>query len=143
MGQIGYPHRFIEPVIGLVINHMAAYGRQSEKSVRKLAARLYKYNTCIADLAILIEADKSGRPPLPQGQPESVGQMLQLSAKENCTTTQPAPLISGGEIMALGYEGPIIGKIQRRLYEMQLNGSFTISEVGLSKIKSFIKQLGD
>lgn len=68
--------------------------------------------------------------------------MLQLSAKENCSTTQPAPLISGGEIMALGYQGPIIGKIQRRLYEMQLNGSFSTAEQGLSKIKSFVKQIG-
>jgi len=141
MTQIGCPHRFIEPVIGLVINHMASYGRQSEKSVRKLAARLHKYNTCIADLAILIEADKSGRPPLPQGRSPEILQMLQLSAKEHCTHKQPAALISGGEIMELGYEGPMIGKIQRRLYEMQLNGSFTTAEQGLSKIKGFIKQL--
>lgn len=141
LGQIGCPYRFIEPVIGLVINHMASYGRQSEKSVRKLAARLYKYNTCIADLAILIEADKSGRPPLPKGPSPEILQMLQLSAKEHCTTTQPAQLISGGQIMAEGYEGPIIGKIQRRLYEMQLNGSFATAEQGLSKIKGFIKQL--
>lgn len=67
LAQISCPLRFVEPIIGLVINHMASYGRQSEKSVRKLSARLYKYNTCIADLAILMEADKSGRPPLPQG----------------------------------------------------------------------------
>lgn len=141
LSRIGCPHRFIEPVIGLVINHMASYGRQSEKSVRKLSARLYKYNTCIADLAILMEADKSGRPPLPQGQPESVAEMLQLSAKENCTASQPVALISGGEIMGLGYEGPMIGKIQRRLYEMQLNGSFSTGEEGIKKIKSFVKQL--
>ena len=141
LAQIGCPHRFIEPIIGLVINHMAAYGRQSEKSVRKLAFRLSNYNTCIADLAILIEADKSGRPPLPQGQPESVAEMLQLSAKECCKLNKPAPLISGGAIMAEGYEGPMIGKIQKRLYEMQLNGSFTTPQQGLSKIKSFIKQL--
>jgi len=141
LAQIGCPLRFVEPIIGLVINHMAAYGRQSEKSVRKLAFRLSNYNTCIADLAILIEADKSGRPPLPQGQPESVHQMLQLSAKEDCTLNKPTPLISGGTIMAEGYEGPMIGKIQKRLYEMQLNGSFVTAEQGLSKIKSFIKQL--
>lgn len=141
LAQIGCPNRFIEPIIGLVINHMAAYGLQSEKSVRKLAFRLSNYNTCIADLAILIEADKSGRPPLPQGQPESVAEMLQLSAKENCTLNKPAPLISGGLIMEQGYAGPMIGKIQKRLYEMQLNGSFTDAHQGLSKIKSFIKQL--
>lgn len=141
LAQIGCPLRFIEPIIGLVINHMAAYGRQSEKSVRKLAFRLSNYNTCIADLAILIEADKSGRPPLPQGQPESVAEMLQLSAKEDCTLNKPAPLISGGVIMEQGYSGPMIGKIQKRLYEMQLNGSFVTAQQGLSKIKSFIKQL--
>ena len=120
---------------------MAAYGRQSEKSVRKLAFRLSKYNTCIADLVILIEADKSGRPPLPQGQPQSIVEMLQLSAKEKCSTGKQGPLISGGSIMDMGYEGPMIGKIQKRLYEMQLNGSFTTAEAGLSKVKSFIKQL--
>ena len=141
LAQIGCPLRFVEPIIGLVINHMAAYGRQSEKSVRKLAFRLSNYNTCIADLAILIEADKSGRPPLPQGQPESVTQMLQLSANERCRNGKQAPLISGGAIMDMGYEGPIIGKIQKRLYEMQINGSFTTAETGLWRIKSFIKQL--
>ena len=141
LAQIGCPLRLVEPIIGLVINHMAAYGRQSEKSVRKLAFRLSKYNTCIADLVILIEADKSGRPPLPQGQPQSIVEMLQLSAKEKCSTGKQGPLISGGSIMDMGYEGPMIGKIQKRLYEMQLNGSFTTAEAGLSKVKSFIKQL--
>ena len=141
LAQIGCPLRYIDPIIGLVINHMAAYGRQSEKSVRRLANRLYEYNTCIQDLAILIEADKSGRPPLPQGQPEDVKQMLQLSVKEECDRTRQMPLISGGAIMEMGYEGPMIGKIQKRLYEMQLNGSFATAEQGLGKIKSFIKQL--
>jgi tRNA nucleotidyltransferase (CCA-adding enzyme) len=141
LAQIGCPLRLVEPIIGLVVNHMAAYGRQSEKSVRKLANRLYEYNTCIEDLAILIEADKSGRPPLPQGQPEDVKQMLQLSVKENCNRTRQTPIVSGGQIMAAGYEGPIIGKIQKRLYEMQLNGSFNTAETGLWRIKSFIKQL--
>ena len=141
LAQIGCPLRLVEPIIGLIINHMAPYGRQSEESVRKLAFRLSHYNTKIADLAILIEADKSGRPPLPQGRPESVEEMLQLSAKECCAMGKQAPLISGGIIMEQGYSGPMIGKIQKRLYEMQLNGSFATAEQGLSKIKSFIKQL--
>ena len=68
-------------------------------------------------------------------------QMLQLSVKEACDRTRQMPLISGGAIMAAGYEGPMIGKIQKRLYEMQLNGSFATAEQGLGKIKSFIKQL--
>ena len=140
LASIGCPKTFIKPICGLVRNHMAVV-KPTAKSVRRLANRLANYNTCIGDLAILIEADKSGRPPLPQGQPQCVVDMLQLSEKDGCTWKRQHALVSGGAIAELGYVGPMIGKIQRKLYEMQLNGSFETAEQGIAHIKGIIEGL--
>jgi hypothetical protein len=138
--SIGCPKAFFKPVCGLIRNHMVVE-KPTRKSVRRLANRLAEYYTCIGDLAILIEADKSGRPPLPQGMPACVADMLHLSDKDKCTWTRQHALVSGGTIAELGYVGPMIGKIQRKLYEMQLNGSFETAEQGITHINGIIKGL--
>jgi hypothetical protein len=141
LAAIHCPQEYIEKIVGLVVNHMANTEKPCQTIVRKLAHRLSNYRTNIADLALVIEADRSGRPPRPQGIDERLEELLQLSAKENCLYDKQPPLVMGGQICDLGYSGEIVGKIYKRLYEMQMRGSFATAEQGLRRIKDFVTQL--
>src|SRR4029079_5965049 len=68
---IGIKAAIVDQVVPLVENHLAAssIGREvTPRAVRRLAMRLAP--ATIVQLLRLIEADYSGRPPLPTGLPE-------------------------------------------------------------------------
>lgn len=138
---INCPKYYIERVVGLVIYHMSNTEWPCPPSVRKLAFKLDKYKTSIDYLAEVIEADRSGRPPLPEGRDEKLAAMVHMSAKENCDLEKQPALVTGQQIKDLGYSGPMIGKIQDHLYNMQMKGSFKTADQGLRRIKDFVKWL--
>jgi tRNA nucleotidyltransferase (CCA-adding enzyme) len=122
-------------VVPLVEDHLAhrdiLNSDRPETVVRRLAKRLAPAN--IQMLAWLMEADASGRPPLPTGMPVAAFFMLELAEKLNVYYEPPAKLVLGRHVMPyFEYKGgPHIGEAVAAAYEAQLNGDFSDTETGL------------
>ncbi len=77
-------------------------------------------------LARLVEADASGRPPLPAGMPEEMRQMLEVARRVEADRAAPAPILMGRHLLARGVPpGPAMGRILDEAYEAQLDGAFS------------------
>lgn len=92
--RIGIPEEIIAQVLPLVERHMAfrdfTGNETGAKAIRRMAQRLAP--ATLRQLAYVIEADYSGRPPLPQGLPDSARQMLRLAERHGCLDgCQPEP----------------------------------------------------
>jgi len=112
----------------------------SDKAIRRLSVRLDKAS--IRELCYLIEADQCGRPPLPKKCSDKLIFLIYKSNLLGIIDGKPEAIITGQDIVDLGYKpGPIIGKIQKKLYQMQLNGKFK-NKSGLNFVKDFVSQLG-
>lgn len=125
--SIGCYPRIIDNVLPLVREHMVhVYG---EVNLRKLANRLYPAN--IKQLLYLMEADHSGRPPLPKGLPEQCKDWLERAREMEIEDSKPKPIVRGRDLLHLMDSGPEMGKTLKRLYELQLEGKFSTLEEGL------------
>ena len=114
-----------EKVGKLVKEHMAHINFNtripSEKSIRKLASRLAP--ATIEDLCLLIEADVSGRPPLPKHVPQGVKGILEIAKRLNISLYPEEAKVRGIDLINLGYErGPKMGEILRYAYKIQMSG---------------------
>lgn len=82
--RIGEEETLIRRVLRLVEYHMAYIWftdrNAGSRTVRRLASRLAP--ATMRDLALVIEADHSGRPPLPPRLPEAAERMVQLAEKQ-------------------------------------------------------------
>jgi tRNA nucleotidyltransferase (CCA-adding enzyme) len=80
--RLGIPELIIKRVVPIVECHMEyrAFSRSTspERTLRRLTERLKPAS--ITDLGLLVEADHSGRPPLPKGLPPAARQMMQLES---------------------------------------------------------------
>jgi tRNA nucleotidyltransferase (CCA-adding enzyme) len=127
--SVGIKEEIIERVVPLVENHLAHHDFRSEdtpaRTARRLATRLAPAN--IRELALLIEADASGRPPLVEGLPEAAGRMLRLATELRIEVAPEKPLIFGRHVLPYfkGVSGPRIGRVVQAAYEAQLDGAFT------------------
>ena len=101
--RIHAPKSLIDQVKPLVKNHMVHLDEQSARSVRRLALRLEP--TTVDMLALLIEADASGRPPLPKGLPESAHNMLELAKTLDLDDKSPKAILKGRHLIELAKEG--------------------------------------
>jgi tRNA nucleotidyltransferase (CCA-adding enzyme) len=130
--RIGIKPAIVEQVVPLVENHLAHSSLRNDvtpRSVRRLALRLAPAN--ITQLIRLIEADHSGRPPLPAGLPESA---IRDMASAQAVETKPQPaLILGRHVLPYfdNRPGPHIGEITRAAYEAQTDGIFSTEEEAL------------
>lgn len=109
----------------LVSEHMVHLNlkqvKNKEKFVRKLAARLDKAS--IKDLALLIEADMSGRPPLPKHIPDSVVEILEIARKLGVNEKPEERKISGQDLIDLGFApGKHFKEMLDFAYDIQMNG---------------------
>lgn len=81
--RLEIPEEIIARVLPLVERHMAfrdfTGNETGAKAIRRMAARLAP--ATLRQLGYVIEADYSGRPPLPQGLPPSARQMLLLAER--------------------------------------------------------------
>jgi tRNA nucleotidyltransferase (CCA-adding enzyme) len=96
LGSLGIKASIIARVVPLVENHLqhvraASDGAMSVAAVRQLADRLAP--ATVRELALLIEADQSGRPPLPGGLPRPAQHMLALAQHEGIADGPPSRVI--------------------------------------------------
>lgn len=120
--SIGCPQGIIDQVKPLVANHLIHINPDmNARIVRRLAVRLEPSN--IYMLSLLIEADASGRPPLPKGMPAGAARMLALSATLKVSEAKPKGILSGKHLLAKGLQpGPVFGIILREAYQLELDG---------------------
>ena len=137
----------IDQVVPLVENHLAhstilkgAKGPVTPRAIRRLAIRLAPAS--IEQLVQLIEADHSGRPPLPPGIPEGAVR-IRDAAREHAVEQGPqAPLILGRHVLPYFADQPgrHIGEVTTTAYEAQADGAFSDEPSALEWLKEHMGQ---
>lgn len=131
--QINPPDFLVENVLPLIGNHLAHIQDVNSKTVRRLAVRISPSN--IRMLCHLIEADFSGRPPLPKGLPVSAKRMLDIADGLHIQNNKPSPLVLGRHLLHAIQPGPELGKVLKIAFEAQLDGAFDTTESGIDYLK--------
>ncbi|RMF70873.1 MAG: CCA tRNA nucleotidyltransferase [Acidobacteria bacterium] len=134
LDRIGTPRRLARRVVVLSRHHLAHLGFSgSARHVRRLARSLADGGETIPMLARLVEADASGRPPLPGGVPEPMQAMLELARRIEADLAAPEPVLRGRDLLAVGVApGPRMGRLLDAAYEAQLDGAFSDREGALA-----------
>jgi tRNA nucleotidyltransferase (CCA-adding enzyme) len=136
LARMQAPPELLEPLRPLVREHLVhAQTGMSARGIRRILRRLQP--ATLPQLARLIEADLSGRPPLPRGLTPAVAdwlaraeEQLSLGLTEGATVDSEAPLLQGRHLIALGYEPAVwFGKVLRECHAAQLAGEF-VDEAG-------------
>ena len=136
--SIGCLQSVIDKVLPLVGNHLAhIVPDMSKRYIRRLSLRLYP--ATLVELDMLIEADMSGRPPLPAGKHPASQKMLALAKEEDLGQRKPEPLVKGRHLIELGMKpGPEMGIVLKALFEKQLDCEFSTEEEGLEFAKALV-----
>ncbi len=140
--SIGIKAEIVDRVIPLVKNHLAHMaftdGEIHARAIRRLAARLAPAN--VKQLAWLVEADYSGRPPLPGGLPAEAARMRDFAEAQQVEAAPLRPLILGRHVMPYfdGKAGRHIGEVTKAAYEAQLDGAFSTEEEALEWLKEYM-----
>lgn len=133
--SLGVPNWLPEKVIPLVENHLAHCNPATPRMVRRLAKRLGKAS--IQELAWLVEADVSGRPPLPQYLPQSMKDILGLANELNVQQEAQKPILQGRHLIQLGMKpSKEFSVILAKAMEAQLDGEFSDGEEGIEWLQS-------
>jgi tRNA nucleotidyltransferase (CCA-adding enzyme) len=140
--RIGIKASIVDQVVPLVENHLAHSSLRNDvtpRSIRRLAVRLAPSN--ITQLLRLIEADHSGRPPLPAGLPESALRIRDVALAQAVETKPQPPLILGRHVLPFFDDrpGPHIGEVTRAAYEAQTDGAFSDEAGALAWLKDFLR----
>jgi tRNA nucleotidyltransferase (CCA-adding enzyme) len=141
LDRIGIKSSITDRVVPLVENHLASssIGREATpRAVRRLAIRLAP--ATITDLLRLIEADHSGRPPLPTGLPEGAIRIREMAQAQAVHQGPQAPLILGRHVMPYfdGQPGKHIGEVTAAAYEAQADGAFSNQEEALEWLERYV-----
>jgi tRNA nucleotidyltransferase (CCA-adding enzyme) len=141
--RIGIKSTIVEQVVPLVENHLASssIGRDvTPRAVRRLAMRLAPAG--IGQLLRLIEADYSGRPPLPSGLPEGALRIRAMAEAQAVAEKPQAPLILGRHVLPYfgGQPGRHIGEVTAAAYEAQADGAFSTEEEALAWLARFFEK---
>jgi tRNA nucleotidyltransferase (CCA-adding enzyme) len=140
--RIGIKNSIIEHVEPLVESHMVttSIGREpSARAVRRLAMRLAP--ATIAQLLRVIEADYSGRPPLPQGLPEGAARIRAVAEAQAVNLGPQAPLILGRHVLPyFNGAGVHIGEVTRAAYEAQADGEFSNEAEALAWLERHMQE---
>ena len=121
--RIGAPQSIIVEVLPLIAEHLVHAGIKdpSPRAIRRLANRIAP--ATIEALGRLVEADHSGRPPLPKGNPFQP--WVDKAAELNVFSAKPEAILLGRHLIALGVEpGKAMGVLLTRAFEAQLDGEF-------------------
>jgi tRNA nucleotidyltransferase (CCA-adding enzyme) len=143
LDRIGIKSAVTDRVVPMVENHLASssIGRETTpRAVRRLAMRLAP--ATIADLLRLVEADYSGRPPLPTGLPEGALRIREMAEAQAVHHGPQAPLILGRHVLPYfdGRPGKHIGEVTHAAYEAQADGAFSNQEEALQWLERFMAE---
>ena len=123
---IGAPRELANRIIALChyhLTHIDFHG--SARHVRRVAVALGKVGESLHMLARLVEADHSGRPPLPKEIPHSMKDMLSLAQELAIQDQAPKPVLMGRHLLELNIPaGPRMGELLKAAFEAQLEGEF-------------------
>jgi tRNA nucleotidyltransferase (CCA-adding enzyme) len=141
--RIGIKAAIVDQVVPLVENHLAhsSVGRDaSPRAVRRLAMRLAPAS--ITQLVRVIEADHSGRPPLPPGLPEGARRIQQMAAAQSVAEKPQPPLIQGRHVLPYfdNRPGKHIGEVVAAAYEAQADGVFSTQEEALAWLEQHLRE---
>ncbi len=146
--RIHSPHHVIHSVKPLVAEHMTHINPLSPKAVRRLALRLEPNN--IETLALLIEADASGRPPLAKGLPEGALRMLELAKDLDIDQESPKPILLGRYLLELAQAGdlpasylrggPHFSELLNKVFQAQLDGEVSSIEEAKQLAVAIVKK---
>lgn len=146
MARIGAPEWLTELVVPLVVEHMSHIHESTIRTVKRLAVRLHPAN--ITQLSRVIEADHSGRPPLPKELPEKAKKLLAIAAGLQLELEKPKPVVQGRHLLEMANEGSLPEEFKRGgphftailsiLFEAQLNGDFEDAESGMEFLKGLL-----
>lgn len=130
----GVPAQMAKDVEVLVREHMSE--AQTDTAVRRLTNRLSPVS--FEDWLRLVEADNSGRPPLPQGLPWHAITAKEIAERLRVTQEQPKSLLSGDEIMLLRKLRPSkkVGEIKAALFAAQLDGAVIDRDAAITFVKN-------
>lgn len=121
------PGNMIAQVENLVLNHMAYFGDCTPKKVRRFVFNKLKVE--IPLLRGLIEADHSGRPPLPAGLPAEAEQFCN-QVTEFLKSPESVSLIKGADLIERGWKpGRNLGAKLRELREAQVERGLNREEL--------------
>lgn len=146
LGTVGAPPEVIAVVRCLVAEHLAhVQPDMGSRAVRRMLVRLRPAS--LEQLLRLIEADVSGRPPLPRGLPPEVrewGERAREQRENGVPAESPAvapPLILGRHLIALGYAPAVwFGPILRECHVAQLAGEFADEAEGLRYLRALMQR---
>ena len=141
--RIGIKSAIADRVVPMVENHLASSSIGSEvtpRAVRRLAMRLAPAS--ITDLLLLIEADYSGRPPLPTGLPDGAVRIREMAALQAVDQGPQAALILGRHVMPYFNDQPgkHIGEVTAAAYEAQADGMFSNQEEALQWLERYMSE---
>jgi len=120
LAAIGAPKRISQYVIPLIREHLVhLHGQPTSRAVRRLAHRLEPASIELWES--LVEADASGRTPLPPTRPAL--SWLEKARQVAVQNNKPEPLATGRMLLELGMkQGPEMGRLLTQAYEAQLDG---------------------
>jgi tRNA nucleotidyltransferase (CCA-adding enzyme) len=141
--RIGIKSAITDRVVPMVENHLASssIGRDATpRAVRRLAMRLAP--ATITDLLRLVEADHSGRPPLPMGLPEGAIRIRKMAEEQAVHHGPQPPLILGRHVMPYFEDKPgkHIGEVTAAAYEAQADGAFSNQEEALQWLERYMTE---
>lgn len=140
LSRMGFSEDFIDEVVKLVLFHMHDKNFSScdlDKARRRFVRRLAnKVN--IEDLALVAEADHSGRHPLPKGMPKEMAEIVSLWSEMKEVGDVPSPILMGRHLIEMGFKpGKIFSEILGKVFEAQLDGEVS----DLESAKAFAKEV--
>ena len=139
--RVGIKSAIVDRVVPMIENHLASssIGREATpRAVRRLAMRLAP--ATIADLLRLVEADYSGRPPLPTGLPEGAMRIREMAEAQAVDHGPQSPFILGRHVMPYfdDQPGKHIGEVTTAAYEAQADGAFSNQEEALQWLERYM-----
>jgi tRNA nucleotidyltransferase (CCA-adding enzyme) len=129
--------KIVDQVKPLVACHMAHLSAEpNERFVRRLADRTHP--STLKQLVRLMEADHSGRHPLPKGCPPKALQILQIAEELAIQDAKPEQILKGRHLIPLGYlPGPMFTTIIEAAYQKQLDGEIKTLDDAIEFAKTY------
>jgi poly(A) polymerase len=132
-GRLRFPNHVRDRIVACVENHMVFMDirRMRESTVRRLVSRP----------TFLDEIELHRLDCLASDRDLSAWELLKRKLDEyGREVREPAPLMSGRDLLTLGYaEGPVIGKILREIEELRLEGALRTRDDALNWVKEHYK----